>query len=524
MAVLPGPDRPEPASPLQLHVIATAADAELGNQVAATLRAMGAPAIATLARQRDFPPTQRTVFCLSAAALADAVFMAVVREHAPAAAPHARAFFLRFDEAPAQDPTLAPLLAVYPHARAGDLSAILAWFNAEADAYLGGAPEPPTEQPTEPPPEAPRETTDDRRVLPSPSTQSRDHAMLSSPPTYRPRFEPAPRPSAPAPKQAEQPQPFETKYAIRPEAKRSQPQSEAFEREPLDNGYAAPRRTAKQAKRDRVDARAYCPKKLRAGAHELIRVALFRPKDRDRAAQAARRADPSARRAGAPQALGRIARGVTLSAVIESHGAVCATQRLDATWTGAPLDFDFIVEVDPRAPRAAFIIRILSEDAQIGIITFVRDVRAQKRRRDRADPMHEEKLRRVERVFLSYSSQDRQTVSLIASAYHRAGIPCFFDRASLKSGEEWSPRLKREIDRADLFHLCWSKSAAASRWVHTEAEHALKRRRKSWSSLPDITIQMLDGPPWAPHPARLDALNFDDYARAAIVGYARGEG
>jgi hypothetical protein len=35
---------------------------------------------------------------------------------------------------------------------------------------------------------------------------------------------------------------------------------------------------------------------------------------------------------------------------------------------------------------------------------------------------------------------------------------------------------------------------------------------------------MLDGPPWAPHPPHLDAINFDDFVRAAIVGYARGEG
>jgi hypothetical protein len=52
----------------------------------------------------------------------------------------------------------------------------------------------------------------------------------------------------------------------------------------------------------------------------------------------------------------------------------------------------------------------------------------------------------------------------------------------------------------------------------------MNRRRKTGGKRPDITIQMLDGPPWAPHPQSLDALNFDDFARAAIVGYARGDG
>ena len=47
---------------------------------------------------------------------------------------------------------------------------------------------------------------------------------------------------------------------------------------------------------------------------------------------------------------------------------------------------------------------------------------------------------------------------------------------------------------------------------------------KKNSGKPDITVQMLDGPPWAPHPSELDSINFDDFVRAAIVGYARGDG
>ena len=84
--------------------------------------------------------------------------------------------------------------------------------------------------------------------------------------------------------------------------------------------------------------------------------------------------------------------------------------------------------------------------------------------------------------------------------------------------------MRKEIDRADLFHLCWSKSAAESEWVEKETEHALERNKRSKGKAPSITVQMLDGPPWAPHPASLDKLNFDDYARAAIVGYQRGDG
>jgi hypothetical protein len=160
-------------------------------------------------------------------------------------------------------------------------------------------------------------------------------------------------------------------------------------------------------------------------------------------------------------------------------------------------------------------------DAQIGVLAFTRNVSGPAKKPH--SPGDRVRLKRHKRVFLSYSSKDRETVSQIATAYQMAGVEHFWDRASLKSGEEWHPRLRREIDRADLFHLCWSKAAADSEWVRKEAEHALTRRKKN-SGKPDITVQMLDGPPWAPHPPELDTINFDDFVRAAIVGYARGDG
>jgi hypothetical protein len=190
-------------------------------------------------------------------------------------------------------------------------------------------------------------------------------------------------------------------------------------------------------------------------------------------------------------------------------------------WIGEPIDFVFVVEADTAAKRALILARIFLNDAEIGTIGFQRPISGHAT----APAAHREsvRLKRHKRVFLSYASADRETVSNIATAYRMAGVVHFFDRTSLRPGEEWSPRLLREIDRSDLFHLCWSRSAAASHWVHKEAAHALGRRQRSNGSRPSITVQMLDGPPWAPHPPHLDSINFDDFVRAAIVGYARGE-
>jgi hypothetical protein len=271
-----------------------------------------------------------------------------------------------------------------------------------------------------------------------------------------------------------------------------------------------------------ADATAFAPKKIRRGTPELVQVTIHQPKDLKAVIKAAKKANPGT--APAPQGvhIGDIALGASIGVALETRGVSCDGTMQRRPWRGEPIDFSFSVEADEDSKKALFIARVFIDDAQIGTIGFVRPISGPAKKA--ASAGDGARLKRHKRVFLSYSSHDRETVSAIATAYQAAGVPHFWDRASLKSGEIWSPRLRKEIDRADLFHLCWSKSAASSEWVEKETEHALTRRKRSNGKNPDITVQMLDGPPWAPHPRQLDAINFDDFVRAAIVGYARGDG
>ncbi len=270
-----------------------------------------------------------------------------------------------------------------------------------------------------------------------------------------------------------------------------------------------------------ADATAFAPKKLRRGTPELVRIVVHQPKDLNAVIKAAKKIDPRTDAAPQGMPLGDVALGATIGVSLEVRGAACdgAVQR--RAWQGEPIDFSFSVEADETVKQVVFLARVLINDAQIGVLAFTRNVSGpNKKPHSDGDRV---RLKRHKRVFLSYSSKDRETVSAIATAYASAGVEHFWDRTSLKSGEEWHPRLRREIDRADLFHVCWSKNAAESEWVKKETEHAITRRRRN-SGKPDITVQMLDGPPWAKHPPELDSINFDDFVRAAIVGYARGDG
>lgn len=270
-----------------------------------------------------------------------------------------------------------------------------------------------------------------------------------------------------------------------------------------------------------ADATAFAPKKLRRGTPELVRIVVHQPKDLNAVIKAAKKIDPRTDAAPQGMPLGDVALGATIGVSLEVRGAQSdgAVQR--RSWQGEPIDFNFSVEAEESVKQVVFLARVFVNDAQIGVLAFTRNVTGpSKKPHSEGDRV---RLKRHKRVFLSYSSNDRETVAAIATAYASAGVEHFWDRASLKSGEEWHPRLRREIDRADLFHVCWSRSAAESEWVKKETEHAITRRRRN-SGKPDITVQMLDGPPWAKHPPELDSINFDDFVRAAIVGYARGDG
>jgi hypothetical protein len=361
----------------------------------------------------------------------------------------------------------------------------------QQDELLGGAPLPPAadEAPPEPQPEPESEAP--VAAAPAPPQYSAPPASVEPPPQAP---APAPAPSAGAPA---------------PAAKRSAPPPERA----IDYQSAVEKSAP-------ADATAFAPKKVRRGTPELVRIAIHQPKDLKAVIKAARQIDPRTEPAPQGMSIGDVALGAKVGVSLEVRGAACdgAVQR--RTWRGDPIEFNFSIEAEADVKQIVVLARVFVDDAQIGVLAFTRPViGADKKPQGIGDKV---RLKRHKRVFLSYSSKDRETVAAIATAYASAGVEHFWDRASLKSGEEWSPRLRKEIERADLFHLCWSKSAASSEWVEKEASHALSRRRRS--KKPDITVQMLDGPPWAKHPDSLDSINFDDFVRAAIVGYARGDG
>ncbi len=80
-------------------------------------------------------------------------------------------------------------------------------------------------------------------------------------------------------------------------------------------------------------------------------------------------------------------------------------------------------------------------------------------------------------AFASYSSKDRERVlDRLAAVRIATGLDVFLDCLSLNPGEQWKPRLEREIKGRDLFLLFWSTESAASPWVEWEWRTALTEK------------------------------------------------
>lgn len=110
-------------------------------------------------------------------------------------------------------------------------------------------------------------------------------------------------------------------------------------------------------------------------------------------------------------------------------------------------------------------------------------------------------------AFVSYASQDRSRVAAIIQGMKKArpDMDIFFDVDNLKSGECWQSILYQEIDKRDIFFLCWSHFAQQSKWVDVEWRYALAQK-----GIDFIEPIPIEPPNLCPPPNELKSKHFND--------------
>ncbi len=115
---------------------------------------------------------------------------------------------------------------------------------------------------------------------------------------------------------------------------------------------------------------------------------------------------------------------------------------------------------------------------------------------------HSSEAKLYQSIFCSYSHDDAHIVERVERAYKALGMEFLRDVHALKAGEDWDDALIRLIEKADIFQLFWSNTAATSDHVRREWEHAVKLKRESFIR-PVYWEQ-----PMPPVPPALNAVHF----------------
>lgn len=108
---------------------------------------------------------------------------------------------------------------------------------------------------------------------------------------------------------------------------------------------------------------------------------------------------------------------------------------------------------------------------------------------------------RPARVFISYSRQDSDLATQLASDLETSGFETYFDRDDILAGEPWQERLARLIETADAVIALVTPAALASQMCNWEINEA---ERQSKRLLPVIARDVPD----AEMPGRLKRLNY----------------
>jgi hypothetical protein len=82
------------------------------------------------------------------------------------------------------------------------------------------------------------------------------------------------------------------------------------------------------------------------------------------------------------------------------------------------------------------------------------------------------------KIFVSYSHKDSRIIEKLEQAYQVLGDEYLRDIRILRSGEIWNDKLLSEIQKADIFQLCWSNASKSSKYVEQEWRYANDLKRK----------------------------------------------
>ena len=182
-------------------------------------------------------------------------------------------------------------------------------------------------------------------------------------------------------------------------------------------------------------------------------------------------------------------------------------------WRDEMKAIDFVVTVPPSHQLGNMIgtVIVCKDSLPVCSVKFITKIGVQAEEnapQARTYPVYYKK------VFVSYSSADREEVLKIATGFKALHVDFFLDKLYLDGGDKYQDEIFKYINQADLFLLCWSLNASRSEWVKKEYSYALERINR-----PDmgLSIYPVIIEPKAEPPEELNEYHFVE------VGYMPGQ-
>lgn len=205
-----------------------------------------------------------------------------------------------------------------------------------------------------------------------------------------------------------------------------------------------------------------------------------------------------------------VERGAALQVVLKVPDFGGRPVKRTLHWNGDVGNARFPVKVPAGQRQGRYLgtVTVRAEGLRIATLEFDIVVGSQEQAAA-ALPLRE---RRARTAFASYAREDIAAVGGRIQGMKKMcpDLDIFWDVTSMRSGELWPERLKKEICRRDTFYLFWSIAASKSAWVEQEWRLAFQQR-----GIGCIDPVPLVSPREAPPPKELgDHLHFDDWELA----------
>ena len=254
-------------------------------------------------------------------------------------------------------------------------------------------------------------------------------------------------------------------------------------------------------KPDDVQFSAIAPKKLEKGDYSVINVIMYEESFRHVADEALRNMDEPAQETGS--GVLKAVRGAEIKIVLSAQGVEIRNAVKTGIWQGKHLDFSFTVYLPENYDKRQipFMAEVYINQVIAASLEFVVKCSASSEQNPEVSRVN------FNSAFVSYASQDRYRVAAIVQGMKKArpDLDIFFDVESLRSGENWEPKLYREIEQRDILYLCWSHFARQSKWVETEWRYVFTH--KGAERIEPVAIE---SPEICPPPKELSHKHFND--------------